>query len=76
MGQPMADDLGFLLSRASGLVVRATNAALAEHGPPLLPLNLGRLPDPAAEAVLRDVLDRPASPAGQAGTDWRLQRAA
>ncbi|MCZ2828839.1 MarR family winged helix-turn-helix transcriptional regulator [Modestobacter sp. VKM Ac-2986] len=32
MGQPMADDLGFLLSRASGQVVRATNAALAEHG--------------------------------------------
>jgi DNA-binding MarR family transcriptional regulator len=27
-----ADDLGFLLSRASGVVVRATNAALAEHG--------------------------------------------
>jgi DNA-binding MarR family transcriptional regulator len=32
MGQPLADDLGFLLSRASGQVVRATNAALAEHG--------------------------------------------
>lgn len=32
MGQPLADDLGFLLSRASGLVVRATNTALAEHG--------------------------------------------
>ena len=31
MGQPLADDLGFLLSRASGQVVRATNAALAEH---------------------------------------------
>lgn len=28
----LTDDLGFLLSRASGLVVRATNAALAEHG--------------------------------------------
>ncbi|WP_369138140.1 MarR family winged helix-turn-helix transcriptional regulator [Modestobacter versicolor] len=27
-----ADDLGFLMSRASGVVVRATNAALAEHG--------------------------------------------
>ncbi|TQN42659.1 DNA-binding MarR family transcriptional regulator [Blastococcus colisei] len=26
------DDLGFLLSRASGLVVRATNAALADSG--------------------------------------------
>src|SRR5688572_18521919 len=32
MGQPLADDLGFLLSRASGQIVRATNAALAEHG--------------------------------------------
>jgi DNA-binding MarR family transcriptional regulator len=32
MSQPLADDLGFLLSRASGQVVRATNAALAEHG--------------------------------------------
>jgi len=32
MGQPLADDLGFLLSRASGQVVRATNAALAGHG--------------------------------------------
>lgn len=32
MGQPLADDLGFLLSRASGQIVRATNAALARHG--------------------------------------------
>jgi DNA-binding MarR family transcriptional regulator len=32
MAQPLVDDLGFLLSRASGQVVRATNAALAEHG--------------------------------------------
>ncbi|MBB3674784.1 DNA-binding MarR family transcriptional regulator [Modestobacter versicolor] len=32
MGRTFADDLGFLLSRASGVVVRATNAALAEHG--------------------------------------------
>jgi DNA-binding MarR family transcriptional regulator len=32
MGQPLADDLGFLLSRASGQVVRTTNAALADHG--------------------------------------------
>jgi DNA-binding MarR family transcriptional regulator len=32
MGRPLADDLGFLLSRASGQVVRATNAALAPHG--------------------------------------------
>jgi DNA-binding MarR family transcriptional regulator len=32
MVQPLVDDLGFLLSRASGQVVRATNAALAEHG--------------------------------------------
>jgi DNA-binding MarR family transcriptional regulator len=32
MGQPFADDLGFLLSRASGQVVRVTNAALSEHG--------------------------------------------
>lgn len=28
----LRDDLGFLLSRASGLVVRATNGALATHG--------------------------------------------
>jgi DNA-binding MarR family transcriptional regulator len=28
----LTDDLGFLLSRASGLVVRATNAALASSG--------------------------------------------
>ena len=28
----LTDDLGFLLSRASGLVVRATNVALADHG--------------------------------------------
>jgi DNA-binding MarR family transcriptional regulator len=28
----LTDDLGFLLSRASGLVVRATNAALADSG--------------------------------------------
>ncbi|WP_199580369.1 MarR family winged helix-turn-helix transcriptional regulator [Blastococcus sp. TBT05-19] len=32
MSQPLADDLGFLLSRASGQVVRATNSALAGHG--------------------------------------------
>ncbi|WP_206340125.1 MarR family winged helix-turn-helix transcriptional regulator [Blastococcus litoris] len=32
MGRPLADDLGFLLSRASGQVVRVTNAALADHG--------------------------------------------
>jgi DNA-binding MarR family transcriptional regulator len=32
MSQPLADDLGFLLARASGQVVRATNAALADHG--------------------------------------------
>ncbi len=32
MGQSLSDDLGFLLSRASGAVVRASNAALAEHG--------------------------------------------
>ena len=29
---PLADDLGFLLSRASGHAVRATNTALSEHG--------------------------------------------
>jgi DNA-binding MarR family transcriptional regulator len=28
----LTDDIGFLLSRASGLVVRASNAALAGHG--------------------------------------------
>lgn len=32
MGQRLPDDLGFLLSRASGVAVRATNAALAGHG--------------------------------------------
>jgi len=32
MHQHLSGDVGFLLSRASGLVVRATNAALAEHG--------------------------------------------
>ncbi|WP_207507547.1 MarR family winged helix-turn-helix transcriptional regulator [Klenkia brasiliensis] len=32
MGHPLTDDLGFLLSRASGAVVRTTNAALAGHG--------------------------------------------
>ncbi|MCW2696037.1 MAG: Transcriptional regulator, MarR family [Modestobacter sp.] len=32
MHQHLSTDVGFLLSRASGLVVRATNAALAEHG--------------------------------------------
>jgi DNA-binding MarR family transcriptional regulator len=32
MVQPLADDLGFLLSRASGQIVRATNTALAGHG--------------------------------------------
>ena len=30
--EPLADDLGYLMSRASGVLVRATNAALAEHG--------------------------------------------
>jgi DNA-binding MarR family transcriptional regulator len=32
MGHPLTDDLGFLISRASGVLVRATNAALAAHG--------------------------------------------
>ena len=32
MGLSLTDDLGFLLSRASGQIVRATNSALAEHG--------------------------------------------
>jgi DNA-binding MarR family transcriptional regulator len=32
MSSPLADDLGFLLSRASGQVLKATNAALTEHG--------------------------------------------
>jgi MarR family transcriptional regulator, organic hydroperoxide resistance regulator len=31
-GTTLTDDVGFLLSRASGLLVRATNAALAAHG--------------------------------------------
>ena len=29
---PFVDNIGFLMSRASGLLVRATNAALAEEG--------------------------------------------
>jgi DNA-binding MarR family transcriptional regulator len=29
---PLGDDIGFLLSRASGLVVRSTNEALADDG--------------------------------------------
>jgi DNA-binding MarR family transcriptional regulator len=32
MGPGLSADVGFLLSRASGVVVRATNAALAGHG--------------------------------------------
>ncbi len=32
MHQHLTTDVGFLLSRASGLLVRTTNAALAEHG--------------------------------------------
>ncbi len=31
-GTPLTDDVGFLLSRASGQLIRATNAALAVHG--------------------------------------------
>jgi MarR family transcriptional regulator, organic hydroperoxide resistance regulator len=31
-GTVLTDDVGYLLSRASGLLVRATNAALADHG--------------------------------------------
>jgi DNA-binding MarR family transcriptional regulator len=31
-GGTLSDDVGFLLSRASGLFVRASNAALASHG--------------------------------------------
>jgi DNA-binding MarR family transcriptional regulator len=31
-GSALTDDVGFLLSRASGVVVRASNASLAGHG--------------------------------------------
>ena len=31
-GNSLTDDVGYLLSRASGALVRATNAALAAHG--------------------------------------------
>ena len=31
-GTVLTDDVGYLLSRASGLLVRATNTALADHG--------------------------------------------
>ena len=51
MSQPLADDLGFLLSRASGQVVRATNAALAEHGLRVRRYRSWRWPPEAADGL-------------------------
>ncbi|WP_207500616.1 MarR family winged helix-turn-helix transcriptional regulator [Klenkia soli] len=60
MGQPLTDDLGFLLSRASGVVVRATNAALVEHGLRVRQYSVLVLAADAAEGItqreLADVL--------------------
>ncbi|WP_305884973.1 MarR family winged helix-turn-helix transcriptional regulator [Klenkia sp. PcliD-1-E] len=60
MGHPLTDDLGFLLSRASGAVVRATNAALAAHGLRVRQYSVLVLACDAAEGVtqreLADVL--------------------
>ncbi|GHE11691.1 ranscriptional regulator [Klenkia taihuensis] len=60
MGHPLTDDLGFLLSRASGAVVRATNTALAGHGLRVRQYSVLVLACDAAEGVtqreLADVL--------------------
>ncbi|SCX40389.1 DNA-binding transcriptional regulator, MarR family [Klenkia marina] len=60
MGHPLTDDLGFLLSRASGAVVRATNAALVAHGLRVRQYSVLVLACDAAEGVtqreLADVL--------------------
>src|SRR4051794_41569877 len=45
------DDVGFLLTRASGLVVRATNAALADLGLRVRQYSVLVLADDAAEGI-------------------------
>jgi DNA-binding MarR family transcriptional regulator len=56
----LTDDVGFLLSRASGLVVRASNAALAGHGLRVRPYSVLLLACDAEEGMsqreLADVL--------------------
>jgi DNA-binding MarR family transcriptional regulator len=56
----LTDDIGFLLSRASGLVVRASNAALAGHGLRVRPYSVLLLACDAEEGLsqreLADVL--------------------
>jgi DNA-binding MarR family transcriptional regulator len=56
----LTDDVGFLLSRASGLVVRASNAALAAHGLRVRPYSVLLLSCDAEEGLsqreLADVL--------------------
>src|SRR3954447_17161554 len=47
----LGDDVGFLLTRASGLVVRATNAALAELGLRVRSYSVLVLADDAAEGI-------------------------
>jgi DNA-binding MarR family transcriptional regulator len=60
VGWAFADDLGFLMSRASGVVVRATNAALAEHGLRVRPYSVLALaseaPDGLSQRELATVL--------------------
>jgi DNA-binding MarR family transcriptional regulator len=62
LGRPSAltDDVGFLLSRASGLVVRASNVALAAHGLRVRPYSVLLLSCDAREGLsqreLADVL--------------------
>src|SRR3954449_6216177 len=47
----LTDDLGFLLTRASGLVVRATNAALADVGLRVRQYSVLVLADDAADGI-------------------------
>jgi DNA-binding MarR family transcriptional regulator len=55
---PLTQDVGFLLSRASGLVVRASNAALAGHGLRVRPYSVLLLACDAKEGLSqRDLAD-------------------
>jgi DNA-binding MarR family transcriptional regulator len=47
----LSDDVGFLLTRASGLVVRATNAALADLGLRVRPYSVLVLADDTAAGI-------------------------
>src|SRR3954453_7944151 len=47
----LTDDVGFLLTRASGLVVRATNAALADVGLRVRQYSVLVLADDAADGI-------------------------